>query len=156
MEEVTRAIIWEAPEHNYGEKSADWYWVLGIVATGAAIAAFLLGNFLFTILIIVGAFSMALISARKPQVIEYEVANRGIRIGDAMYNYSTLDSYCIDEESSETPTLLVKSKSMHLPLLSIPLPVDHVYAIEDFLLERLPEDDLEEPFGHKLLEFVGF
>ena len=30
--EITRAITWEAPEHNHIEKTSDWYWALGIIA----------------------------------------------------------------------------------------------------------------------------
>lgn len=156
MKEVTRAITWEAPEHHHFEKSNDWFWVLGIVAISGALAAFFLGNFLFAIVILIGAGSMALLANREPQVIKFSVTTRGIRLGERLYPYSTMESFCLDEENPLGPQLLLKSKRLYMPLLILPVPPDHIDDIDDLLIDRLPEEDLEEPFAHKVLEFFGF
>lgn len=156
MEEVTRAITWEAPEHHHFEKSNDWFWVLGIVAISGALAAFFWGNFLFAIVILIGAGSMALLASREPAVIKFSVTTRGVRMGDRLYPYSTMDSFCIDEENPLGPQLLLKSKKLHMPLLILPIPPEYIDDIDDLLIDRLPEEELEEPLANKILEFFGF
>ena len=37
-------IEWDAPEHHYVEKTADWYWAVGIITLTAAALAFIFGN----------------------------------------------------------------------------------------------------------------
>ena len=156
MEEVTQAITWEAPEHHHIEKGSDWFWVLGILAVSGSIAAFFFGNFLFAVLILIGAGTMALLAGRQPAVIPFSVSTRGVRVGDTLYPYSTLDAYFIEEESPLGPQLLLRSKRIHMPLIILPLPEEYIHDIEDLLLDRLPEEELEEPLANKILEFFGF
>lgn len=156
MEEKTRAVMWEAPEHYHIEKASDWYWALGIIALCGAIAAFFFGNFLFAILILVGSGAMALQARRDPRIIPFMVGTRGVRVGDRLFPYSALDAYRIDDEHERGPHLLLKSKRAYMPLIVMPIPDDSVQEIEDLIRGRLPEEDLEEPLAHKLLELVGF
>ena len=156
MDEITHAIVWEAPEHMHTQKGSDWFWVLWIIAICAAMAVFFLGNFLFAIVILVGAASMALLAAREPAIIEYAVTTRGVRIGDRLYPYSTLDSFFLDEENPLGTQLLLKSKRLFMPLIVMPIPEEYIHDIDDLLLERLEEEELVEPLAHKLLEFFGF
>lgn len=156
MNETTRAITWEAPEHHHVEKGNDWYWVVGIIAISAAAAAFFLGNFLFAILILIAAVSLTLVSLRTPRIIPFSVSTRGIRIDDAIYTYPTLVSYHIDVMNYPEPQLLIKAKKLYMPLLVMPLPEEYLDEIEDMLQAKLPEEELEEPFLYVLLEFFGF
>lgn len=155
-EEVTRAVTWEAPEHHHIEKGSDWFWALGIVALCGAIAAFFFGNFLFAILILVGGAAMALAAAKRPSVIPFSVSTRGIRVGDKIFPYSTLEAYFIDEENPNGPQLLLRSKRLYMPLIIMPIPQEYVHEIEDLLVTRLPEEELEEPLANKILEMFGF
>lgn len=156
MEEVTKAITWEAPEHHHIEKKADWFWILGILAISGSVAAFFFSNFLLSILILVAAGSMALIATREPRVIPFAVSTRGIKIDNQSYPYSNLDSYHIDEADPLGPQLLIKSKNLYSPLMVMPLPEEYVDDIEELIGSRLPEEELAEPLLHKVLEFFGF
>lgn len=155
-EQNIHSIYWEAPEHNHIEKTGDWYWVLGIVALTGSVASMIAGNVLFGIVIILAAGTVYLASHRKPRVIEFEVGARGIRIEDTLYPYATFESYFLDETALVNPQLIVKSKKLFMPLLIIPVPADYITAIEDMVGARLPEEHLEEPLAHKLMEFLGF
>ena len=155
MEEVTRSVTWEALEHHHIEKGSDWFWALGIITLCATITAFFFGNFLFAILIMLSGSTMALFAGRAPQLIAFSVSTRGIRVGDNIYPYTTLDAYCIDEESQPEPQLLIRSKRMHMPMIILPIPPEYIHDIEDLLFERLSEEEMEEPFGSKVLEFFG-
>ena len=156
MDEVTTAITWEAPEHAHFEKGADWYWILGIVTISVAVGAFFFGNFLFAILICVAGSAMGIMAAREPAIIPFAVSARGVRIGEQVYPYSSLDGYRVDDEDPIGPRLFLRSKQLHATLLVMPLPEEYVEEIEDLVSVRLPEADLEEPLLHKVLEFFGF
>jgi hypothetical protein len=156
MEGGARSIYWEAPEHNHIEKSADWYWVLGILAIAGSVVSIIFNNVLFGVVILLGAMTMIITSFHKPRVIEFEVSARGVRIENTVYPYATLESYYLDEENLINPQLIVKSKKLFVPLLIIPIPEEYINEIELLISQRLPEEHLEEPFAHKLLEFFGF
>jgi hypothetical protein len=156
MEPLARAITWEAPEHHHQEKGGDWYLALAIIVISAAVAVALFDNMLFSLLIIVGGISMALVSAKKPSIIPYAVTVRGVRVNDRLYPFSTLRSYHIDEEDINGPQLLVLSKHKLMPLLILPLPEDYIDDVEDILRDKLPEEFLEEPLLVKILENFGF
>ena len=156
MDEVTQAVVWEAPEHHHYEKTSDWFWVLGIIALGASIAVFFLGNFLLALLIIIGAGVIALIASREPEILEFAVTLRGVKLGDTIHPYNTLESYYLDEDDPDRPQLLIKSTQLFSPLLVIPIPAEYIDDIEDLLATRLEEEELEEPLSHKILEFFGF
>ena len=151
-----RAITWDAPEHHHIEKGSDWYWALGVLTVGAVVAALFFGNTLFALLLGLGGFVLGITAAREPATIEFAVTVRGIRMDDRLYPYSTLQSYHIDEDDPVGPQLLVRSERMFMPLLVLPIPEQYIDDIEDILREKLPEEELEEPFINKLLEFLGF
>ena len=151
-----RAITWEAPEHNHFEKSSDWFWALGILALCGSIAAFFFGNFLFAILILIAAAVVAMNANREPEIIPYAITTRGLRVGEELYPYSTLEAYYIDEDAPDGPELLARSEKMFMHMIVMPIPEEHIEDIEDILETRLPEEYLEEPFFTKLLEFFGF
>lgn len=151
-----REVSWEAPEHHHTEKSSDWYWALGIVTTVASVTTIILGNVLFGIIILFAGFVMALLSVRKPKIITYTVSIRGVRIGADFYPLSMLHGFHIDEDHPDYVRLLLRSSALLVPLLVIPVPDDAVEDIEYLLEARLPAEHLQEPLGHKLLEFLGF
>lgn len=156
MDEVTRAVTWEAPEHHHLEKGSDWFWVLGIVATAIAVAAFLLGNYLFALLIVIAGGLIGIIANREPEVIIFFVGTRGIRIGNELYPYNTLNAYDLNEDPERGAQLLLRSRRLFMPLLIVPIPEEYVDDIEDLIAPRLPHVELEEPFVHKFLEIIGF
>lgn len=156
MPETAHTIYWEAPEHYHVEKTSDWYWVLGIVALAGSVTSIILGNVLLGILIPLAAFVMMLISHKQPRIIPFEVSTRGVRVYNTLYPYATLESYYLDEENHIDPQLILKSKKLFAPLILIPIPDEYITEIERLVSTRLPEEHLEEPIAHRLLEFFGF
>jgi len=135
-EERTQAITWEAPEHHHIEKSSDWFWALGIIAVAGAATAIFLGNVLFGIVIVLGAAVMFI---------------------DELHPHASLESFYIDAEHEHGPHLLIRSQQKTFDsLLVIPIPEEYMEDIDELLGSRLPEEHLEEPLSHRVLEFFGF
>jgi len=151
-----REITWEAPEHHHVEKNGDWFWILGIITIVVSVAAFFFGNFLFALLLFIGGGAMGLIANQAPAIIPFAVSNRGLRIGDVLYPYSSLECFYIDEENVLGPQLLARSNRLLMPLIIMPLPPEYLEEIEYIIESRLPEEHLEEPLAHKILEIFGF
>ncbi len=156
MEETVTSITWEALEHTHQAKGTDWFWILGIITLAVSVAAVVLGNTLFGVLVLVAGIVTGIASRREAKVVTYGITTRGVRIDSVIYPYSTLDSFYIDEQNPSGPQLLLKVERIFMPLLVIPLPPEEVDDIEALIAARLPEERLEEPLAHKLLEFLGF
>ncbi len=149
-------LKWQAYEHLHREKGPDWYWVLGIIAAGSALMAIVLGNFLFAILIIVAAFALALHATKTPDLISFEINEKGIVIDTTFYPYSSLKSFWLDEEYNLRDTLIVKSSRLFMPYIVIPLEEISPVEVREFLLDFLEEEEMHEPLLQKLVEYFGF
>lgn len=156
MKENTPSIYWEAPEHTHIEKTSDWYWALGILALAGSITSILFNDVLFAMVILLAAMTVFITGNRKPRIIPFEMSARGVRVDKTLYPYTTLESWCMDEENHTGPQLILKSKKILMPLIIIPVPEDFIGAIEHLIEPKLASEHLEEPFAHKLLEFFGF
>jgi len=151
-----RTISWEALEHHHGGRSGDWYWALGVITIAAVGTTIVLGNFLFAIVLLLATTTMAILAARGPMMIAYTIGPRGIRIGEELFPYTTIESFYLDEDHPKGPQLLLKSERFFMPLMIVPLPEEHVDTIDDMLGQRLPEEHMEEGVFHIILEFFGF
>jgi len=154
---TTDIISWQGYEYTHHEKSSDWFWALGIVALSSAVTAIIFKNILFALLILIGAFTVALFAAKKPHLIHFEVTRRGVSIDDVLYPFTTLESFWIDEDEHGHLSLILKSQRVVMPYIIIPLSEAIEFEdIRNVLLEKLDEEELNEPISHKILEFFGF
>lgn len=142
--------------HPHAEpKSADWYLALGIIAVAGAATSFILGNILFSILIVVGALSLSLHAARHHQEIVVEINQRGLVLNETLYPYESLESFWVEENES-MPKLFIKLERAIVPQLTIFLEDMAPDIVREFLLEHLEEEEMAEPFTQKIAEFFGF
>lgn len=146
-------ISWQALEYHFTEKSQDWYWALGIVAVAIAIASILYDNILFAVLILVGAFALAIYAGRRPEIITVETNKKGVVVNDTLYPFASLESFWVEENDNK---LLLKSKKTLMPLIAIPLGDTNPKNLRSFLLELLTEEEHHEPASQKLMEHLGF
>lgn len=143
-------------EHHHFEKTVEWYIILAIFTVAFAFSAFYLGNFLLGVLIVISGLVLAVAATRAPRELTHIVSVRGIKIGHSFYPFKELRAYHIDEEHRHGPHLMVVTKHKFSPMLVIPLPEHLIDDIEDILIERIPEEDLEEPFFNVMLEILRF
>ena len=149
-------IKWQAPEYKHTDKKSDWFWAVWIIALSISIAAIIYNNFLFAILIIVGSFTLVMFAMREPQIINFEVNTKGIIIEKTFYPYRHLKSFWINDDNEEDKKLFIQSDKMLMPLIHIPLAEEYTEEIQEILSKNLDEEEIEEPFSHKLMEYLGF
>ncbi len=148
-------LSWTALEYEHRERSGDWFWILGIVALGGAILALIFGNALFAVFIVIGAVTLGLYALRHPRSVAFEINAQGVVVDTVLYPYKTLESFGIHEHLHE-PRLIIKSQKVVMPYLTLPLADVQPDAIRTALAGKLPEEDIPESLGEKVMEMLGF
>ena len=149
-------ISWQGYEYDHHEKTGDWFWALGIIALSSAITAIIFENILFALLILIGAFAVALFAAKRPHLSYFEINRRGIVVDDRLFPFNTLESFWINEDEHGHETLIAKSNRVMMPYLIVPIHDVSGAEVHRALSDQLQEEELHEPISHRLLEFFGF
>lgn len=151
----TPVLRWSAYEHEHIERESDWFWALGIVALSSALVSTLFNNILFAILILLAAGILAMLANVPPNLVQFELSERGIRVGDKMHRFGEIISFWVEEHEVPHPILLVDTIKFLSPNLVIPLEGVEPNDVRAFLRERAEEVMMREPVAHKILEFFG-
>jgi hypothetical protein len=146
---------WKAPEYPWKPKSQDWYWTVGIITAALVVTSVILGNALFGVVIGISAFALALFSTRKPKTVSVELGEKGVIVDKTMYLYANLESFGIDETREDDTRLILKSKKVVVPLVTIPLAHNDVDGIREFMLKHLKEETFEIGFAQAVFERLG-
>lgn len=148
-------LRWSAYEHEHIERGAEWYWALGIVALSIAVTSILFQDILFALLIIVAAGTMALMSRTAPDITNFEISDKGIRIDDVMHRFDEILAFWVEDDHQDRPLLLVDTTKFLSPNLVIPIEHIDPTLVRAYLKERVEEKHMHEPVAHKVLEFFG-
>ncbi len=148
---------WQAYEFKEKELKNDWYWALGIIALAGSVASFIFGNFLFGIFIIIASILIFIFSKKKPRFTTYEITENGVLYEGTFYFYENLKSFWIEEADKNDKKLLIKSDRLVVPILTLPYDKDETgEKIFESLSDTLPYEPLQEPFGHMIMDRLGF
>ena len=147
-------VNWRGPGHFHIEKKREWYLAVIIISLGIIVAAVVLKNYIFALLIALAAFTSMMFASRGPREVEIEVNHYGIIFGEYFYPYEALESYDIEE----LPELriLIKTKKLLMPTVIIPAHDAPIDKVEEILSQYLEVEDLQEPIFHKVFEYLGF
>src|SRR6185436_1052223 len=107
-------LDWSALEYEEKEKSADWFWALGIIIVTSSLAAVIYGNYFFAALLIIGGVLLGFFANKKPELISYELNVRGLMIGTRLYPYENIKSFWVQgyvpAQHDMKPLLFVKTE----------------------------------------------
>jgi hypothetical protein len=147
---------WEAFEHSYSEKNNDWY-ASAILIAGALVAVeFALNNFLAITLTVIATITFLLMAARKPALVKIQIRRNGVRVGDTLYPYRSLEGFAITDYAPERKLLLQSIKSF-MPLIIIHIAEDvDTEDLHSELDHYIPERELHESLPQILMERLGF
>jgi len=148
-------LTWQAPEYEDRPKTADWFWALGIIGFSAVIASIIYHNYLFAVFIIVAVSLLVVYSIRRPQLVTFEITEQGVKIANYIYEYRHLKSFSIVAKEGN-PKLLLETDRVFMPLMTVPLGSADWKRVEDALLKKLEEKEMDEPPAHRLMDFLGF
>ncbi len=147
---------WKIKEYENSEKTWDWYVTVPTIFIALVIVAIFLDNILFAIFVAMAGVTLILYAHRPPRDVSVKIDKRGIVLNNNFHPMSSLSSFWI-EPYEEGGVLLVRSKSTFVSLISIPIPEEiDSDNIDDFLIEFLEEEELDEPLSQKIMEYLGF
>lgn len=132
---------WEGTEYRFEDKSADWYWALGIIATAVAIAAVLFNNVLLALLVLVAGVVVGIHAAKHERIHRFRVTEDGIFIDTSFYDFRKMLSFSVLEYADETipPSLSLKTKYFLSPHLLVPINDHDPIKVYEYIALHLPE-----------------
>jgi hypothetical protein len=149
-------VEWQSPEHHFGPKSADWYWIVGIVAVAGAVLSFYFDNMLFAVFILLSAFTIGFLSYKETRDVSVRVTNKGIVFHKFLYEYRSHKSFWIEDDHVHGARILMHSQSSFSPLTVIPIAEEiDLEQLRDLLLNFLDEEILQESLVHRLFDKIG-
>lgn len=151
-------LEWEGREYDHNPKDSDWYWSVGIIAVAGTIASVLFGNYLFALLILVAAATLALHAAKQPPIHRFRLVEKGIYIGDQLHAFDRMISFSVleDVEDEFPPMISIKTESWLSPHLIIPLEGIDPDVIYAYFLEHVDEDEHTHTFSDLVAAWLGF
>lgn len=160
--EKEEKIEWSALEYEEKERSNDWFWALGVIAVAGSIASIIFANYFFALLLIIALILLGFFAIKKPEVITYEVNEKGLKILDRLYPYKGIKSFWVQKRSSDAgtenqPMLFIKTTRIVMPVMSIPIEDIHADGIKGMLLSyNIPEEEMHEHPSIKIMDSLGF
>jgi hypothetical protein len=124
MEEPAVYVEWKGQEFEFVAKSMTWYWTIGILSLGCAVAAFIVGNFLFGVILLLAGMTVSLLGSRRPATHLFRITDRGIYVSDQLFTYDNVESFAIDDHMQKggVPTELHFSlKKALVKVMTVPL-----------------------------------
>ena len=154
MEEPKVVAEWRAVEGEFVHKTDSWYWTVGILSVGSAVAAFIASNFLFGVILLLAGFTTALLGSRKPALHTFRMSDRGIHVGDQVFQYENIMHFAIDEH--EPKKLLFELKQGVVKIITIPLDgTDHRIIRMEFKNKSIEEVEHLNTFAARLTDWMG-
>ena len=147
---------WQGKEYTFEEKSADWYWALGIIAIAIIVACVLFNNIILALVVGVGAITIALHAAKHPRIHRFQIMEDGIVIDTNMYPYENMLHFSVLEYADPTwpPSLSIKMRSLLVPHLLIPIVGHDPLEVYEYISNHLPEGRHDESVIDRIVDLM--
>lgn len=87
---------WRAKEVTT-RKSSNWYWAVGILAVGGAVASIIGANVLLALLILIGGFAVMVAGSRPNVEHKYAFSEKGIHVDSTMVAWEKIRKFSMEE-----------------------------------------------------------
>jgi hypothetical protein len=141
INEENENFSWQVPEYDKHEKTRNWYIFYSIIAFLFILYSFFSGNWLFAVIIIIGAIVIILRDGQNPAMVQVSFEPEGITVGKKFHDFDEFRNFSIIyKPKQEIKNLYFEYKNSLKPRLSIPLKDNNPLLIRKNLLKYLPED----------------
>lgn len=154
--EPNKKIEWSALEYEEKERGNDWFWALGVIVVAGSITSFIYSNYFFGLLLIIGGILLGAFAVKKPDLVFYELNEKGLQIKNRLYPFENIKAFWIkrDEEKS---TLFIKSERLFMPIISMPIKENIAEEIKKMMLSNnVLEEEMREHISEKIMDSLGF
>ena len=149
-----QAIAWIVHTHEHQERTADWYWALGLLALAGMGASIYFANYLFALILAIGAATLGAMVARGPRTHWVRVDSRGISMDGTLYPWSAVQSFWVEDSGEER--LMVTLNSYLTPQLVVPtLEPQRSSNLRAYIKKYAHEEEQEPHLGEHVAEMLG-
>ena len=137
-------VHWNAIESIPQEKNGQWFVIFYIVVLlFIAIDIFFIKSYTFSVLVLVMAIAIVILSRRPPRSINYTLSgNQGLYINEKLYHFSEFKSFGFLKDQEHNSVILLPIKRFS-PGTSVYFPEEVGEKIIDILGARLPMENLK-------------
>jgi len=153
---VAEEISWSAAEHGYYEKDLRWYLAVGGVGAVLFILALWQSNYFFAVFVAFAAGVLIHFGKRRPKVLDFRITKEGVGIGERFLEFDRLESFAVRERPGALHELIVKQRVYMNPYVRIPIDGMTAKRAQEFLAERLPEEEYQQSFIDLFADWLGF
>lgn len=149
-----QGLSWTVSTHEHKERSADWYWTLGLGALAGAGLSIFFGNMLLAVILLLGGGSLGFLVARGPREHDVTLNQKGLSLDGTLYPYKNITSFWVEEGTE--PKLLVSTSGMLHPQLVVPLlSAARAQSVRHYLRRFSAETEQHAHLGEHLAELFG-
>jgi len=149
-------VSWTASEFIAHQKNASWYGLLVVGALVASALVFLLTKDKISVaMIVIVAITFGAFASRQPRVLQYQLNEGGLNIGDKFYPYALFKSFAVIQEDGLESISLIPLKRF-MPILSIYFAPDDADKIVNMLGDYLPHEDRQADAIDRLMRRLRF
>lgn len=154
MKKIEEKIVWHVPEYGFKKKSVNFFWAFGLIIIISIVASLYFKNYLFAILILISSILLLFYANKKPQIIKYEINDKGIKVGEIFYPYRNLKGFSFDRDNKDDHRLLILTERSLFPIMSLPLHGVPEENLEMIISEFLLEKKIRESTIQKIIEVI--
>ncbi len=148
-------LEWSHLEYEEKERNPDWFWALGIIVIAISITSFIYQNYFFAIFIVLSGLLMVMFAIKKPEMVNYELNQKGLQIKNRLYPYDKIKSFYVQTEGK--PTLFIRSERKFMDIIPVPLIESITPQVQNiFISKEILEEEMHEHFSEKVMEVLGF
>jgi len=144
---------WQAPEFETFEREKRWYlWVALILLAIIGYATYTNSPVMAITFILIGVVGYIYLN-KEPRILDFQITHKGIIAGKDFYDFESIDSFWIFENSTQFDTLSLHIKNRLTPFIHIPSYEKDSPQIRSLLLEYIPEEKQEPTIADSLEKF---
>ena len=151
-------ITWSILEYREKNHSNDWYWTVGLVTLIIVGFSFYQKNYLFGFLILISIGTLTYLTMRKPELLDVQVLEDGIKIKNEFFLYRRLKGFWVEDkhEHENEQHLLLLTDRFYSPMIAIPIGDVAPELLRSTLEPHIEETEMHENPSHKFLDILGF
>lgn len=152
-------IKWEAPEFEYREREASWYWISIIIAAAIIALSVWQKNFLFGLFIVIAEILVIVWGNKTPRTVAFALTEQGIEIeGGKNYPFGEMDAFSVDVAHKDEPwdTVIFHFRGKFKLPLMVKLPKEKLEKTKESVKQVLKETVYEPSLIDSLEKLIGF
>jgi len=154
LEEEKTLIAWKAPERLHKTRGKEFYTTVGAFVFLLSIITLFFKEILAMITIWAFAFISIAMSKTQPEIIDYAITTRGLKIGKNKFRWNELARFWLEEKLGKLILYIDTFRPFpgRLAVILEPTDKDKIKAI---LVKKIPYDKPEDTFVDKAGKWIS-